>query len=81
MIQTLSFITLNLYSSKNVEIKTSFYQKKCLKQKRIIQFFVIHMQKMAFNGSKKYKPNSQYSFVLFRYMGKASNIFDYELKH
>ena len=47
----------------------------------IFQFFVIHMQKKAYNGLKKYKSNSQYSFVLFRHMGKASNIFDYELKH
>ena len=47
----------------------------------IFQFFVIHMQKMAYNGLKKYKSNSQYSFVLFRHMGKVSNIFDYELKH
>ena len=47
----------------------------------IFQFFVIHMQKMAYNGFKKYKSNSQYSFVLFRHTGKASNIFYYELKH
>ena len=45
----------------------------------IIKFFVIHRQKMAYNGIKKYKSNSQYSLVLFRQMGKASNIF--ELKH
>ena len=37
---------------------------------------------MAYNAwFTKTKPNSQYSFVLFRYMGKVSNIFDYELKH
>ena len=47
----------------------------------IIKFFVIHRQKMAYNGLKKYKSNYQYSFVLFRHMGKASNILDYELKH
>jgi len=47
----------------------------------IFYFFVIHMQKMAFTGLKKYKSNSQYSFVLFRHTGKVSNVFDYELKH
>ena len=36
---------------------------------------------MAYKDFKIYKSNFQYIFVLFRYMGKVSNIFDYELKH
>ena len=44
-------------------------------------FLLYICKKKAYNGLKKYKSNSQYSFVLFKHTGKASNIFDYELKY
>ena len=37
------------------------------------------MQKMAYNDLKKCKSIAQYIFVLFRYMRRESNMFDYEL--
>ena len=42
----------------------------------INQFFVIHRQKMAYNGLKNIN-----QIPRIWHMGKASNIFDYELKH